>query len=238
MKEKTDGERSLFPFVLGGFLLCLLFFVIGALFLLSQLRATSAQSEEGIAVPALVGGTLDSTTLPESLTPHLSYQFDATLPEGTILAQAPAAGVRCRHGSELDLTISTRRKGVKLPDVVGMQKTDAMEILALLDIPCTIENEVREDLPSGTVLATRPRAGERVFSAEGVTLVICKNETIHVPNVVGMPLDQAILTLESANLSIGTITRTPHVIARGTVLSQSITERAPTGTKVNLVVAD
>lgn len=235
MNKKTD--RSIFPFVLGGFLFCLLLVLIGALFLLPALRRTDTGTQDGITAPALLGTVFRESDIPEGLVPHLHYKQSA-LPEGTVLAQSPAPGVRCRRGGELDLTLSTPHAGVRLPDIVGKTHKEAIRILTELGLNYRLETEAREDLATGTVLASMPEAGSLIFPMEHVTLVLCQNNTIHIPNVVGMSLNEAILSLESVGAKIGSITKIPHMVASETVLSQSAVGPADANTIVHLVVCN
>ena len=231
-------ERSLFSVVLGIFLSLFAVFVVGGLCLVPALRGTKTGTPEGIPVPYLVGRRFEACDVPQALTAHLHYQTDASHPEGTVLAQSPMAGVLAREGTELDLTISTLHAPVRLPDVIGCTGRDAVATLAALGLTADVVHEVREDLPDGTVIACHPGAGEQVFPQQAVTLVCAQNSTVSVPDVVGLSLDDAILKLEGAGLSVGSVTHVPHAVASGTVLSQSVPGRAEIGAVVALMVAE
>lgn len=236
MSKKEKQERSLFSFVLVGFLVCVFIMLLGALVLLPSLRRTEAAEKGRITIPSLVGTVYHPSAIPAGLSSHLHYRQDTTLPEGTVLSQSPSAGVRTRQGGELDLVLSTKHAGVRLPDVVGFSREDALRVIDALGLSCEITTEVQESQGAGTVLATYPEAGTLVFPAEGVTIVICQNKTVSVPNVVGMPLNEAILILERAGLAVGSITRIPHLVASETVLSQSVVGRADVGTSIDLMI--
>ena len=231
-------ERSLFSVLLFLFFFCVAVFAVGGLCLIPALRGTKKSTPEGIPVPALVGTHYTAGAVPRELTSRLRYATDTTRPEGTVLAQSPMAGALARAGTELTLTISTHHAPVRLPDVIGWKGEDATAALAALGLSCDVVYEAREDLPNGTVIACHPSAGAQVFPQEQVTLVCAKNTTVSVPNVVGLSLDDAILKLETAGLTLGRITYIPHAVASGTVLSQSVHGRAEAGAAIALVVVE
>lgn len=130
---------------------------------------------------------------------------------GRVIAQAPAGGEVLGEGRALELTISSgsERNEVSMPPLVGAKLEDAKEELAALGF------RVVESLPSavsfaepGTVVSTRPDAGELISPSTPVVLQysISTASAVQVPDVVGLPEWRAQLALRAAQLLVGETT--------------------------------
>jgi serine/threonine-protein kinase len=103
-----------------------------------------------------------------SVTEELSNQ-----PAGTVLRTNPKAGTAVWPGSAIDLIIAKRGSQVKVPNVVGMDRTSAAR--ALRDEGLTVgsvSEVVVPNQPAGRVLRTDPAAGTAVPAGSAVNLVV------------------------------------------------------------------
>lgn len=157
---------------------------------------------------------------------------------GTVLRTTPRAGTAVAPGSSVDLVIAKRRE-VVVPNVAGMDRARAAQVLAGDGLPVgSVTEEVSAQHP-GTVLRTTPRAGAAVSPGSSVDLVIAKRQQVVVPSVVGMDRTQAARVLAGDGLSVGSMTEEESSKPAGTVLRT--TPKAGTtvtpGSAVNLVIA-
>ncbi len=87
-----------------------------------------------------------------------------------------------------------------VPDVVGLSTTAATERLAQRGYSAVVRGRVSSE-PLGSVLSQTPPAGEELDPGSTVTIVVARGpSTVDVPNVVGLPVDQGLVRLRSANL--------------------------------------
>jgi len=94
----------------------------------------------------------------------------------------------------------------RVPDVVGLSTTAATERLAQRGYSAIVEGRVSSDAQLGTVLSQSPPAGTELDRGGQVTIVVARGpSTVDVPNVVGLPVDQALVRLQSANLKGRTV---------------------------------
>lgn len=128
-----------------------------------------------------------------------------------------------------------------VPNLVNVSAERAQNDLAKLDLTAKVVIEASSEITEGNVIRTDPEAGVSV--AEGATVIVHVSsglETVVVPNIEGMALEDATNALKAAGLELGTfIERNDQALAAGTVISASEepdTEVAP-GTVVNLVIA-
>ncbi|WP_226533846.1 Stk1 family PASTA domain-containing Ser/Thr kinase [Microbacterium paraoxydans] len=128
-----------------------------------------------------------------------------------------------------------------IPNLANVSAERAQDELAKLDLTSKIVIESSSEISEGNVIRTDPEAGVSVEEGTTVTLHVSSGvETVTVPKIEGMGLDDATKALTAAGLELGTvIQRNDKALAEGTVISASEkaeTEVAP-GTVVNLVVA-
>lgn len=114
--------------------------------------------------------------------------------------------------------------GKTVPDVVGMQQDEAARTLEALGFAVSVEPSLADD-GFGTVLASRPGAGERVDPAGGATITVATQRTI--PQVVGMGADEAAQALRDAGASDVSLVYQNSEQAPGTVLAVSPGEGEP-----------
>ncbi|MFK3677292.1 Stk1 family PASTA domain-containing Ser/Thr kinase [Microbacterium sp. NPDC090218] len=144
------------------------------------------------------------------------------------------------------VTISMRPSEVPsasriVPNLVNVSSERAQDDLAALDLTAKIVIESSSDITEGNVIRTDPEAGVSVEEGATVTVHVSSGvETVIVPKIEGMGLEDATKALTTAGLELGTvIQRNDKSLAAGTVISASEkaeTEVAP-GTVVNVVVA-
>ncbi len=129
----------------------------------------------------------------------------------------------------------------ELADYTNRPRADVVAELDALGFTFTTQAEENGDFGIDFVIRTEPPAGTIVI--EGQPIVVFYNpdpQVTPIPNVVGVPLDEARVILESAGFAIGTITiEQTDQFEEGTVLSMTpIAEtQANAGDPVDLVVA-
>ncbi|MFN2321953.1 MAG: PASTA domain-containing protein [Trueperaceae bacterium] len=170
---------------------------------------------EAAAVPTLVGldevdavARADAVGVPVERVAYVGSER----PVGSVIAQQPLAGAVLVPGEGVGLTVS-RGPGdapVVLPDVVGRNVDEAVAELEVLGIRHVeqVAAAVSFDRPR-SVTDQRPSGGSSVLPSTPVTLVYALEGTriVEVPDVAGLPLWRAQLTLRAAQLDLGAVQR-------------------------------
>lgn len=101
-----------------------------------------------------------------------------------------------RHGRECTV-----------PTVVGMSLEDARDFLKMSKLKIeVISEEVNAQRPVGTVLIQNPETGKIVKKGRKVKVIISKGgENVEIPDLAGISLRQAGLTLSQKGLEVGDI---------------------------------
>ncbi|HYU60841.1 MAG TPA: PASTA domain-containing protein [Solirubrobacterales bacterium] len=94
-------------------------------------------------------------------------------PEGTVVAQDPAAGSEIESGSQVTILVSTGAGSVIVPDVEGLFRDGAVRILTNHGLDVVFQEEsVADPDDDGRVIDQAPAAGTRVRQGDTVSLVI------------------------------------------------------------------
>lgn len=126
----------------------------------------------------------------------------------------------------------------RVPAVVGLRAPEAAERLRLEGYPAAVTRRV-DPTRRGRVVSQQPAAGTELEQGRTVVIVVARGpNTVDVPNVVGLEVDDAFERVQAAQLrarSVETFARQ----AAGRVIRQSpaATEEARRGSLVTLTVS-
>lgn len=129
---------------------------------------------------------------------------------------------------------------VVVPSVVGMNVTDAQRELTRVGLKSQVVGSVYSDQPANFVVLQDPGASKEVRSSRMVNLTLSKGvEFASVPDVVGLPLIDAQVTLENAGFKLGTQTEAfSATVPEGQVIEQFPRGGTqPKGTEINVTVS-
>lgn len=141
----------------------------------SRVRLFVSSGPRQIAVPDLVGLSLDSATsrLDDLGLLYSVGREESDEPEDEVLAQDPAAGTLLDPGGRVALTVAEPPQQVTVPFVTDLSRRDAVRALRGEGLAATIEEQAVEDPElDGIVLEQRPPAGAEVDDGSAVVLVV------------------------------------------------------------------
>ncbi|MDO5735175.1 MAG: Stk1 family PASTA domain-containing Ser/Thr kinase [Propionibacteriaceae bacterium] len=110
-----------------------------------------------------------------------------------------------------------------VPSISEVSEAQAWEAVQANSLTPESRTEYSEDVAAGLVISTDPGGGTRVMRGETVELVISLGpERFGMPKVVGLTREDAVSTLESANLAVGDVVEAwSEETAVGVVMSAS-----------------
>lgn len=102
-----------------------------------------------------------------------AYQVTDQAPEGSVIAQDPAAGVNAARGSEVTVTVATQKQTVPVPDLRLHTEANAFDILAQNNLaPGERSESYDSEVPVNLVIRTYPRAGIDVARGTPIDYVV------------------------------------------------------------------
>lgn len=205
-------------------ILAVLAAVVGAVVITQFLLGGTGANR--VQVPNLDGLKIEqaSTTLAEfdlvlgAQTPEVSDR-----PQGTIIAQQPAAGETIEQGQSVNVTFSSGREQATVPPLVGLTSIEEARV-ALADANLQLGQIVQQDSeqPAGYVLEQDPAAGTQVDAASPVSITVSTGNVV-VPDVSGLEEAQARSDLVQAGFEVQVIYQETTDTFPGQVLAQSPT---------------
>ena len=151
---------------------------------------------------------------------------DSVEPKDTILTQDVDEGTEITGKMEIMVTISSGADMYNLPNVVGMQESEAIsEITSALNANIIIEYEYDETYQEGQVIKQSPEGDTPVSESTDVILTICRDQdsiNAVVPKVVGLTEESAKNKITSSGLTVGNVSYTSSSsVAKGYVITQT-----------------
>jgi beta-lactam-binding protein with PASTA domain len=206
--------------------------------------------DNSVQVPNVVGLTQDRAinTLSSS-----GFQVDTVKrirsdqPPTQVVTQTPRGesdrdcaifGYFCSN-PEVDLEVSGGPGKVEIPDVAGLEQTEAEDRLEQEGFEVDVVRTPSSDFPKGQATGTDPPAGELVRAGSQVTLNVSSGPSqVAVPPVVGLTSEAARQQLVARGLEIS-ITEAPSDRPAGEVTAQSpdAGTRVDPGTTVEVTVS-
>ncbi|WP_433377041.1 Stk1 family PASTA domain-containing Ser/Thr kinase [Streptosporangium sp. CA-115845] len=127
-------------------------------------------------------------------------EHDEKVPKGSVLRTDPVAGTEAEPGSKLILIASAGPKRVAVPNVVGMTEPQARSRLAEDSLVVgKVRRQPSETVPRDQVMRTVPAVGNPVKEGSKIDLVVSAG--LLMPDVMGMPRDQADGVLRGAGFA-------------------------------------
>jgi eukaryotic-like serine/threonine-protein kinase len=196
---------------------------LAALAVLGLVAFLVLRSPSQVAVPVVVGQTLDSARAElerAGLEVDIRRRADRA-PRDIVFDQAPPAGEKVDDGSAVAVFVSNGPGTVKVPDVIALTEADAKRRVRAAGLRPQSEKESSARVPAGIVIRSDPSAGRPVDRQSAVTLVVSSGpEQVDVPDVTGQDQEEAVAALREKGLSAVVREKSSNE-PEGTVLSQT-----------------
>ena len=199
------------------------------------------------AVPRVVGLSLAQATAAITAaglsSGTITEKYSVSVPKGNVMEQSPAPDMLADPGTAVALVVSRgAARQVVVPNVTGMALAQAEASLAAAGLgKGTVSEQYNAVITAGNVMYQNPSAGANVALDTAVNLVVSRGpQPITVPDLSGLPVEQAQATLENAGLTVGTIAEAPsETVPAGSVISQDPPAGAQltAGLPVNLTIS-
>ncbi|OFW51412.1 MAG: hypothetical protein A2146_02655, partial [Actinobacteria bacterium RBG_16_67_10] len=203
--EPPSRSRPIWPWLLGiGALLALL---AGGWLLYDSIQS-QLKDAETVAVPYVVGlqqAQAVNLITEKDLVPRVRRVSNSDVEEGVVFAQNPTEGTRVDKETVILIDISSGKPEVTIPSVVGQSVEDAVAELTQAGLNAQVV-EVNSDEDEGTVTAQSPSSGTVVVEGTQVRINVSRGpKPLTVPNVIGLPYDQAAAELQRVGFGVARV---------------------------------
>ena len=220
--DGNDGEKE--PRKLAGWLLVsVMALVLAAVLLGSWLFYEHLKTR--VRVPSMVMADVEDAVAQldaQGLGYEIDRRFDDSVVSGVVIAQDPEANSLIYPGGKVTLSVSMGKEAVEVPDVTQKMRNEAVQTLEDADLLVSeVRLEISDDVPVGAVISQSPEGGKRVAPFSEVALAV-SGESTSVPDLSGLTVDLARVTLQASGLQLGDVTQQDSDAPSGTVIGQSL----------------
>ncbi len=198
--------------------------------------------KDGVSVPSVAGMSFDDAKA-ELAKYNLGIRQAGTVSSDTVdkdlvVSQQPEANETVEKNSTIEVTLSSGKGSIDIPDVVGKSEADAVAALGTT-FNCNKSYAYNSDVQEGYVISQSPESGTQGKEGDTVTLVISQGEElVTVPDVTTTykSEEQAKALLSDFNVNV---TTKYSQTAEGIVIGQSIDagKQVAKGTSITITVS-
>lgn len=198
--------------------------------------------KDGVSVPSVAGRSFDDAKA-ELAKYNLGIRQAGTVSSDTVdkdlvVSQQPEANETVEKNSTIEVTLSSGKGSIDVPNVVGKSEADAVAALGTT-FNCNKSYAYNSDVQEGYVISQSPESGTQGKEGDTVTLVISQGEElVTVPDVTTTykSEEQAKALLSDFNVNV---TTKYSQTAEGIVIGQSIDvgKQVAKGTSITITVS-
>ncbi|HEY8339371.1 MAG TPA: Stk1 family PASTA domain-containing Ser/Thr kinase [Egibacteraceae bacterium] len=202
-EEEPEEERRRTGRIIGWTLLTLLLLALVAFAVWWFSRPEPPPEPELVEVPDVTGIPFEQAQQilrNAGFTTTTQQEESSEVEPGLVIRTEPEAGAMVEQGSEVLVVFSAGPPTVTVPDVVGetRQTAESMLVDAGLTVGDVAE-QPSDEVEEGRVISATPQPGTEVPEGTAVALVVSTGPaTVTLPDVRGLPEDEAIAQLENA----------------------------------------
>jgi serine/threonine-protein kinase len=206
------------------------------------------KSEDTIIVPNVVGkdvvATLELLSDLQLNTKVNGSEYSQQFPKNHVTFQEPEAGSEIKRGRDVRIIISKGTRNVLMPNLIAITKHQARMIMEENGIlEGQVSHTYSKSIVKDHIIVHVPAAGAIVTRGTAVDILVSlgpRPVQYKMPDLSGLSVEEAMLTIEESNLSVGTISSLfDNDQARNDIVRQEppagypVTEQSPVHLAIN-----
>ena len=199
--DQIRRRRSVWPFILG--FVALAIAAVGG-YLIYHKVETTIDKNKPVAVADVRNVFYKNAELlirNQGLQPVVQYEASSTVAKSFVIRQDPGPGEHEAKGITVTLTVSSGKPKVKVPSVIGFTKEQATSTLENLGLVVKTRYIHSPSVQSGTVTASKPKAGQTMLVGDPITINVSQGPTeVTVPSELGTQYANAASAIRGAGL--------------------------------------
>lgn len=202
---------------------------VGAFFAMNDYIMPSVVEAQELMLPDVVGlNKFDAIKKLEELklTPvEVGPRYDSRYEVDEVIFQKPYAGTMVKENRRVYIHISGGEPVIRMPQLVGKTLRDASLNLERIGLNVRDIEEVRSELPKGTIVEQEFAFEDEIEKGDSVNLKISigpQKGMVRVPNLIAKSEKEAVKILHKLNLKLGNKTYIAHpTLLPSTIISQT-----------------
>ncbi|MGI6168340.1 MAG: Stk1 family PASTA domain-containing Ser/Thr kinase [Christensenellales bacterium] len=240
--QPATERRGKEPMVRIGRLVLLAFFILAVILviILVGMNVFNKGEDSPVALPDLYGMSLADVRAMQQMNGILLEvgYADSLEMVDTVIAQSPLPDTQIRQGDTVYLTVSEGPAMVTVPPLERLSLDAATQELREQGLQVGKINYGTSELPEGSVFSQSPSAGNELSPGDTVDLWLSSDNFV-LPDLAGLPLEQAVVELENAGFSLGFVYQQQSSLMPGYVVDSEVyaTGGQPFAKTVDLTVS-
>ena len=149
-------------------------------------------------------------------------ELSETVKSGTVIRTDPPAGKKLEPGSNVNLIVSAGPAPIPVPDVTGLDQSDATQKLVAVGFRVSKTTEPSRSVALNRVIRTQPGPGQAEPKDSTITIVVSSGtKQSPIPDVVGKNQSDAVAALDAAGFKANVSQAVSTSANIGKVISQS-----------------
>lgn len=140
-----------------------------------------------------------------------SEAYSDDVEKDLIIEQLPAGGAHVKVGREILVDVSLGSRTLTTPNVIGLERTNAEQILADVGVVPVFQNQYSDVAVAGTVINQSPPSGAPIALGEKVDIVLSAGPLERaepMPDLAGLPYEEAANVINQSHLALWRVSRT------------------------------
>ena len=145
-------------------------------------------------------------------------EYSSEVEEGCVISQDIAKGMKVKRKASVGITVSKGKEMTVVPEFVGETLEDARAMAAEAGIELEETEEYSKDVAAGLIIEQQDTQGTSIEKGSSVKITVSLGEqTVKLPDFVGMTLNDATLGITFSTLQENSDTVDENVIIRQSV---------------------
>ena len=206
------------------------------------------KSEDTVIVPDLIGkdvvSALELLTDLQLNTKVSGSEYSHQIPKNHVTFQEPEAGSAIKKDRDVRIMISKGTRNILMPNLVTLSEQQARIILEENGIlRGHLSRVFHKEFEKDHIMAQVPAPGVMISRGASVDLLVSMGAggtELKMPDLLGLSLDEAVVSVEKSNLAVGTIQsefnkQKPRnmVIRQEPLAGYRVTEKSPVHLVIN-----
>lgn len=215
---KVERVTTILTVVAGLVICCIIIFFVGKITGMfgmgsgkesrSSEESSEAQTDtvEMIAVAGMSAAEAQNQLKKLGLVTELSYVESEAYEQNIVISSDITPGTRIPTGTTVTLTVSSGKEGREVPNVMGLSDKDAVKQLEAQGFSVNRTESYSSSVEKGNVISQSPEGGQKAPAGSVITVNVSlgkEDSKVRVPNLMGIPEDEAVAKLIEAGLAVG-----------------------------------
>lgn len=215
---KVERVTTILTVVAGLVICCIIIFFVGKITGMfgmgsgkesrSSEESSEAQTDtvEMIAVAGMSAAEAQNQLKKLGLVTELSYVESEAYEQNIVISSDITPGTRIPTGTTVTLTVSSGKEGREVPNVEGLSDKDAVKQLEAQGFSVNRTESYSSSVEKGNVISQSPEGGQKAPAGSVITVNVSlgkEDSKVRVPNLMGIPEDEAVAKLIEAGLAVG-----------------------------------